>query len=249
MNCVIIDNFIAFPPTQTCSCFVLYLRILPIQHLFFTLEYYHLYAKNVVRISPPLKDSWYSDASHHHHSFLGPRIDSNKWMVLFSSFLRLDVIADRLPLHKFSLQMCREHHQHSELFQDIYRILDEKYHPWPRWFVLSSTILSPSIQHKLVRVLCCTLISLLSSLWYVLPWSITIFYVKNVVRISPPRMTSWYSDTSPHHHSFLVPVLFLNRNTDNWTMMCEFKIPSNPIALKWMVDWFILILLFIKSSS
>ena len=25
--------------------------------------------------------------------------------------------------------MCREHHQHSELFQDIYRILDEKYHP------------------------------------------------------------------------------------------------------------------------
>ena len=105
--------------------------------------------------------------------------------------------------------MCREHHQHSELFQDIYRILDEKYHPCPRWFVLSSTILLPSIQHKLVRVLCCTLISLLSSLWYVLPWSITIFYVKYVVRISPPRMTSWYSDTSPHHHSFLVPVLFL----------------------------------------
>ena len=105
--------------------------------------------------------------------------------------------------------MCREHHQHSELFQDIYRILDEKYHPCPRWFVLSSTILLPSIQHKLARVLCCTLISLLSSLWYVLPWSITIFYVKYVVRISPPRMTSWYSDTSPHHHSFLVPVLFL----------------------------------------
>ena len=93
-----------------------------------------------------------------------------------------------------------------EFFQDIYQILDEKYHPCPRWFVLSSTILLPSIQHKLVRVLCCTLISLLSSLWYVLPWSITIFYVRNVVRISPPRMTSWYSDTSPHHHSFLVPM-------------------------------------------
>ena len=30
------------PPTQTCSCFVLYLEILAIQHLFlFTLEYYH----------------------------------------------------------------------------------------------------------------------------------------------------------------------------------------------------------------
>ena len=30
------------PPTQTCSCFVLYLDFLAIQHLFFTLEYYHL---------------------------------------------------------------------------------------------------------------------------------------------------------------------------------------------------------------
>ena len=105
--------------------------------------------------------------------------------------------------------MCRDHHQYFELFQDINWIHDEKYHPFHWWFVLSSTTLLPSIQHKLVRVLCCTLISLLSSLWYVLPWSITIFYVKYVVRISPPRMTSWYSDTSPHHHSFLVPVLFL----------------------------------------
>ena len=42
MICVIIDHFTAFPPTQTCSCFVLYLRILAIQHLFLTLEYYHL---------------------------------------------------------------------------------------------------------------------------------------------------------------------------------------------------------------
>ena len=105
--------------------------------------------------------------------------------------------------------MCREHHHHSELFKDIDWIHVEKYHPCPRWLVLSSTTLLPFLQHKLVLVLCCTLISLLSSLWYVLPWSITIFYVKYVVRISPPRMTSWYSDTSPHHHSFLVPVLFL----------------------------------------
>ena len=43
MNCVVIDHFIAFPPTQTCSCSVLYLEFLAIQHLFFfTLEYYHL---------------------------------------------------------------------------------------------------------------------------------------------------------------------------------------------------------------
>ena len=43
MICVIISHFIAFPPTQTCSCFVLSLQFLAIQHLFFfTLEYYHL---------------------------------------------------------------------------------------------------------------------------------------------------------------------------------------------------------------
>ena len=43
MICVIIDHFIAFPPTQACSCLVLYLEFLAIQQLFFfTLEYYHL---------------------------------------------------------------------------------------------------------------------------------------------------------------------------------------------------------------
>ena len=42
MNCIIIDHFIAFPPTQACSCLVLYLEFLVIQQLFFfTLEYYH----------------------------------------------------------------------------------------------------------------------------------------------------------------------------------------------------------------
>ena len=43
MICFIIDHFIAFHSTSNCSCFVLYLEILAIQHLFFfTLEYYHL---------------------------------------------------------------------------------------------------------------------------------------------------------------------------------------------------------------
>ena len=37
-------------------------------------------------------------------------------------------------------------------FQDINWIHDEKYPPCPRWFVLSSTTLLPSVQHKLVRV-------------------------------------------------------------------------------------------------
>ena len=51
--------------------------------------------------------------------------------------------------------------------------------------------------------------SFLSSLCYVLHWSITVFHVKDVVRIAPPLKNSWYSDTSHHHHSFLLPVLFL----------------------------------------
>ena len=46
---------------------------------------------------------------------------------------------------------------------------------------------------------------------------------------------------------FLGPRVVSNRNTDNWTMMCEFKIPSNPIALKWMVNNSILSLLVIES--
>ena len=62
----------------------------------------------------------------------------------------------------------------------------------PRWFVLSLTTLLPSVQHKLVCVLCYTLSSLLSSICSSLPWSITIFYVRNVVRISPPLKNSWY---------------------------------------------------------
>ena len=60
---------------------------------------------------------------------------------------------------------------------------------------------------KLVPVLCCTLSSLLSNLCYILPRSITIFDVKNVVRIAPPLKNSCYNDTSHHHHSFLVLVL------------------------------------------
>ena len=108
------------------------------------------------------------------------------------SFVWLDVITDWLHLHEISRQMCRDHHQHSELFQDINWVHDDKYHPCPRWFVLPSTTLLTSLQHKLVRVLCYTLSSLLSSICSSLPWSITIFNVKKVVRISPPLKDSWY---------------------------------------------------------
>ena len=92
----------------------------------------------------------------------------------------------------------------------------------PRWIVLSSTTLLPSIQHKLVRVLCYTLRSLLSNICSSLAWSITIFYDKNVMRITPPLKNSWYSDTSHHHHSFLVPVLtnreYQQVNDDVWVL-------------------------------
>ena len=118
----------------------------------------------------------------------------------------LDVVTDQLLLHELSRQRCRDH-QHSELIQDIKWIHDETYHSCPRWIVLSSTTLLPSHQHKLVHVWCYTLSSLLSSNCSSLPWSITIFYVKNVTRITPPLKNSWYSDTSHHHHSFLVLVL------------------------------------------
>ena len=56
-----------------------------------------------------------------------------------------------------------------ELFQDINRIHDEKYHPCPRWFVLSSATLLPYLQHKHDRVLYYTLSSLLPSIWSSLP--------------------------------------------------------------------------------
>ena len=41
----------------------------------------------------------------------------------------------------------------------------------------------------------------------VLPWSITLFHSKSIVRIAHPLMNSWYSDTSRHHYSSLGSVL------------------------------------------
>ena len=47
-------------------------------------------------------------------------------------------------------------------------------------------------QHKLVRVMCYTLSSLLSNIWSSLPWSITIFYIKDVVLSTPGRRPYGY---------------------------------------------------------
>ena len=144
--------------------------------------------------------------------------------------------------------MCREDHQHSELFQNIYWIHDEKYHPCPSmiWVIIGNILAFP--QHKLVHVLCYTLSSLLSSLCSSLSWRITIFYVKNVLRFVPPLENSWYSNTSRHLRSFLGPRVDFNRDTNTWTVLLGFCTSSNPIALKLMVDSFILSLLLIESS-
>ena len=116
---------------------------------------------------------------------------------------------------KTSRQICRDHCQQFDFFQVVC---------WNSGWEIPSLPLDELCyhrqhsclpQHKLVHILCCILISLLSNLCYVLPWSITIFDVKNVVSITPPLKNSWYSDTSHHHHSFLVPVLFLNEIPTN----------------------------------
>ena len=103
-----------------------------------------------------------------------------------------------------------------------------------RWFVLSSTTLLPFVQQKLVRALWYTLRSLLSSNCSSLPWRITIFYVRNVVRISPPLENSWYKWYFTITILFLVPVLFLTGiPTDGLVIL---KTSSNLIALKLMVN-------------
>ena len=53
----------------------------------------------------------------------------------------LDVVAKRLHLHEISRQMCRDHHQHSELLLGINRMHDEKYHPCPSMIYIIIDIL------------------------------------------------------------------------------------------------------------
>ena len=132
--------------------------------------------------------------------------------------------------------MCRDHHQHSELFQDINWNHDEKYHPCPRWFVLSSTTLLPSLQHKLVHVLCCTLSSSISN-WcydstaeYYHPWCQECC---EDCSTSSEFLLLWYFSPSPF---FLGPRVDSNRCTNKWMVLFEFCPSSNPIALKLMVD-------------
>jgi hypothetical protein len=118
----------------------------------------------------------------------------------------LDVVAFWLHFLENSRQMCHDHLQHFDFFRDVNCVHDEKYLSCPRW---NFVIIDNPFDFISSRACPCYGCNLLSSLKYVLPCSITVFYVKNVVRIVPPLSNSWYSGTSRHHRSFFVPVLIL----------------------------------------
>ena len=127
------------------------------------------------------------------------------------------LIDHRLHLNEISRQMCRDHHQHSELFQNINQIHDENYHPCPSMICVVFDYFLTFFPTQTCSCCGCTLSSWKSNLSYVLPWSITIFYDKVVLRIAPPPKNSLNSDTSHHHQSFLVPVLILTMiPTSEW---------------------------------
>ena len=116
---------------------------------------------------------------------------------------------------KTSRQICRDHCQQFDFFQVVCR---------NSGWEIPSLPLDELCYHRQHSCLpptqtCSYFVLYLDfpaiQLMYVLPWSITIFDVKNVVSITPPLKNSWYSDTSHHHHSFLVPVLFLNEIPTN----------------------------------
>ena len=73
-----------------------------------------LFVKNVVGISPPLKDSWYQNASCHLRSFLGPRVNSNKWTVLFGFFPSSNPISLKLMVESSFLGYWLLNH-HSDI--------------------------------------------------------------------------------------------------------------------------------------
>ena len=110
------------PTNTTCSCLVLYLEFPAIQQLFFfTRNITISYVINVVRITPPLKNFWYSDASHHHHSFLGPRVE---WTLLCNFNISSNPIASEL-LDNDSNLVCWLLNRHSDVgraTQPIFRV-------------------------------------------------------------------------------------------------------------------------------
>ena len=132
--------------------------------------------------------------------------------------------------------MCRDHHEHCESFQNIDWIHDEKDHPFPWWFVLSSATLLPSLQHKLVRVV-------------VVPWvpgnpTCLMSYLGVLPSFMSRRLWEFHHllrilDIVIHlavYIQFLVPMLILTEVPTNERWCVKFKTSSNPIACKLMND-------------
>ena len=142
------------------------------------------------------------------------------WKASLVPSLHLIYWSYNLPL-RHSLACCRccliasswnlpanvsDHLQHFDFFRDVNCVHDEKYPPCPRWFLLSSTTPLTSFHRELLHIIITTcspasvvfclevLLSFLSRmLWGLL-------HLLEILR---------YDDTSHHHHSSLVPVLFL----------------------------------------
>ena len=106
------------------------------------------------------------------------------------------------PLDK----IWRDHHQHFDSFQDIDWIHDDKYHPRPLviWVTIDNIFTFLSSQ-----TCSCYGCNLLSSSYYVLPWSIIVLYDKDVARFSTSSKFLIQVILINITILFLVPVLFL----------------------------------------
>ena len=116
---------------------------------------------------------------------------------------------------------CRDHHQHFDSFQDFNGILDDKCHPRSLVIWVTINIILTCLSSQTCSCYGC---NLLSSLYYDLPCSITAFLSRMSWEFHHLLCILGTSDTSCHLWSFLGPRVVINRKTDNWTMLCHFKI-------------------------
>ena len=109
---------------------------------------------------------------------------------------------------------CVDHLQHFDLFRDVNCVLDEKYPPCPRWFLLSSTTPLTSFHRELDHIMNTTRS----------PASV-VFCLEVLPSFLLRMLWGWphlliildTSDTSHHHHSFLIPMLILTgAPTSEW---------------------------------
>ena len=130
------------------------------------------------------------------------------------------------------LQICHGHRQHFDSFQDTNQIHDDEYHPRPLviWVTIDNILAFLPLQ-----TYSCYGCNLQSSLSYVLPWSITVSNVEDVVRISPPLKKFLLQRCFSPSPFFLGPRVGSNQDTNRWTVLFGFCPSSNPIALKQMV--------------